>query len=86
MPKVQSDIGLIAQSIKAGFDLWKTFIATRQEAYNRKADKKKNTAIDAGERFMLADDKLAYLTNEKDIKAIKKLKVHWRKVFIKNNG
>ena len=35
--------------LKEGLELWKTFIATRQEAYNRKQDKKQERAIDEGQ-------------------------------------
>lgn len=36
--------------LKEGLGLWKTFIATREEAYNRKKDKYQERAIQAGEQ------------------------------------
>ena len=86
MPKVTSDIGLIAQTITAGFNLWKTFIATRQEAYNRQMDKRKREAINTAEKYIHQDDKLEHTTDEKLIKAIKKKKTKWRQRFFKFNN
>ena len=43
----------IAKAIEEGLSLWKTFIATRQQAYDRSMDKKMRRAINAGERIAL---------------------------------
>lgn len=48
--------------LKEGLELWKTFIATRQEAYNRKQDKKQERAIQAGEEAIeLLSDIFTYI-------------------------
>ena len=51
MPK--SDVGAIAAAIQEALAAWKTFIATREAAYNRKKDKKQVKAIDAAEQLAL---------------------------------
>lgn len=86
MPKVQSDIGLIAQTIKAGFDLWKTFIATRQEAYNRKMDIRMRKAIDAAEKYILADNQYEGASTDKEKSTLRKVKASWRERFFKYNN
>ena len=43
----------IASAIKEGLSLWKTYLSTRQEAYERKMDKRKAKAIEYGERIVL---------------------------------
>lgn len=52
----------LAESIlkvcKAGLEAYKTHLATRQEAYNRKADKKQVKAIETAEKYIFANDKL----------------------------
>jgi len=48
-----SNISVIASAVKEGLELWKTYIATRQEAYERKMDKKQRKAIEYAERFIL---------------------------------
>ncbi len=40
---------VIAGAVKEGLALWKTFLATRQEAYNRRKDKKQEKAIQYAE-------------------------------------
>ncbi len=40
---------VIAGAVKEGLSLWKTFIATRQTAYNRKQDKRQEKAISIAE-------------------------------------
>ena len=39
----------ILSAIQEALSLWKTFIETRQQAYNRKMDKRKNVAIATAE-------------------------------------
>jgi len=86
MPEIKSDIGLIAQTIKAGLDLWKTFIATRQEAYTRQMDKKKSQAIDAAEKYILEDMKLKGNLSVKEIAAIDRVKASWQRRFFRLNN
>ena len=42
----------IAGAVKEGLSLWKTYIATRQEAYNRKQDKRQEKAIHTAEQMI----------------------------------
>ncbi len=44
--------GSIAEAIKEGFALWKTYISTREKSYIRKMDKSKRLAIEYAERFI----------------------------------
>lgn len=44
-----SNVSVIAEAVKEALDLWKTFIATRQQAYERGMDKKQQKAIQIGE-------------------------------------
>lgn len=48
-----SNLATIASAVKEGLELWKTFIATRQQAYERGQDKKMKKAIEYGERVCL---------------------------------
>ena len=47
-----SPMTAIANAIKEALELWKTFIATRQQAYERNMDKRMRTAIDTGEQII----------------------------------
>jgi hypothetical protein len=40
----------IVSAVREGLSAWKTFIATRQEAYNRKQDKRQERAINIAEQ------------------------------------
>lgn len=42
---VESPLQTIAVAVKEGLELWRTFIATRQQAYERKMDKRQEAAI-----------------------------------------
>ncbi len=42
-------ISMIAGAVKEGLSLWKTFIATRQQAYERKMDKRQEKALNIAE-------------------------------------
>jgi len=44
--------------LKEGLALWKVFIATRQEAYNRQQDKNQIKAIEAAEKYIFRVDDL----------------------------
>jgi hypothetical protein len=48
----------ILSVLKEGLGLWKTFIATRQEAYNRQQDKKQVAAIEMAEKHIFNADEL----------------------------
>lgn len=75
----------IAGAIKEGLSLWKTFIATRQEAYERKQDKKQVKAIEMGEQYILQNKHLMTLTDEDDIKKAKKQLKFLEEKFFKYN-
>lgn len=49
-------ITTIAGAIKEGLSLWKSFINTRESAYNRKMDKKLRKALEYGEKFILTSE------------------------------
>ena len=54
----------VAGAIKEGLSLWRTFIATRQEAYNRKKDKNQEKAINLAEQaFSKANEYIRYVRN-----------------------
>lgn len=70
--------------VKEGLGLWKTFIATRQEAYNRKQDKKQVAAIESAEKFIFNADALTAKLSDDLKKEYKKElanMVHFRKRF-----
>lgn len=75
---MSKDITSIAKAVQEGLSLWKTFIATRQQAYERKMDKRKIRAVEYGERFILC-----YYSDE-DAKE-KKLD-RYRRLFFKYNN
>lgn len=73
----------ILKAVNEGLSLWKTFIATRQEAYNRKQDKKQVAAIENAEKYIFANDKLLAKLNleEKEFKKDLALLERYRKRF-----
>jgi len=79
--------------VKEGLGLWKTFISTRQEAFNRQQDKKQAAAIEAAEKFIFEVDKVLVrvedeypdIVKEKEVKAGLKLMAHFRKRFFHYN-
>jgi hypothetical protein len=74
----------ILKVAEEGLNLWKTFIATRQEAYNRKQDKEQIKAIECGEKgFFAMDELLAKLGDEYDQDRKKILR--WKKKFFKHH-
>jgi hypothetical protein len=86
----------LAESIlkvaQEGLNLWKTFIATRQEAYSRKQDKKQVVAIEAGEKLIFEVDQLIErvkmneeMSKDKTIKGILNQVAHFRARFFKYN-
>jgi hypothetical protein len=75
----------IANAIKEGLALWKTFIATRQEAYNRQQDKRKRMAIDVAEKYIMVNDELLRETNGNRKKKLVSLLDHWKRKFFKLN-
>ena len=77
----------ILELAKEGLSAWKTFIATRQEAYNRKKDKEQEKAIHhaelgfecMGEVFQfLSDHQLIPKDKKKEFEKLKQ-KVYYRK-------
>ena len=59
--------------LKEGLSAWKTFIATRQEAYNRQKDKEQEKAIRYAEvGFERMGDVFQFLSDEKLIPENKK--------------
>lgn len=81
----------ITEAVKEGLSLWKTFIETRQEAYNRKKDKEQEKAIGyAEESFMVADKYFNYVfskvkLSEEDEKELGKIKSKYYKLKSKFN-
>ena len=43
-------VKILALAVKEGLELWKTYIATRQQAYERKMDKRQEKAIQYAEQ------------------------------------
>ena len=74
----------IVSLFKEGLSAYKTYLATRQEAYNRQQDKKQVRAIESAEKFIFNSDALvAKLSDDDKIKYRKELAnmVHFRKRF-----
>jgi hypothetical protein len=70
----------LAESIlklcKEGLSAYKTYLATRQEAYNRQKDKEQERAIESAERYIHTNDIiLAGMTDENEMKFKNQLKV-----------
>ena len=79
------EINAIAKAIQEGLSLWKTFIATRQEAYYRQQDKRKSLAIDAAENYIILNEEINNCQDEKERnKKISKLD-YWKVRFFKFN-
>jgi len=76
-------VDAIAGAVKEGLSLWKTFIATRQEAYNRRQDKAKDKAISIAEVSFEQVGKLFdfLLTVEMDEEQKKDLEKHKRVIY-----
>lgn len=72
---------------KEGLSAYKTFLATRQEAYNRQQDKKQIAAIESAEKLIFEVDevvlrlKIRGLDKEKEFKGLLGQIVHFRKRF-----
>ena len=73
----------ILKVVQEGLGLWKTFIATRQEAYTRKADKNQVKAIESAEKYIFAVSALiAKLSlDEKEFQKDLNLIARYRKHF-----
>lgn len=80
MPLADKVMGLLTEGLGA----WKTFVATRQEAYNRKQDKKKVMAIEAAEKYILVNTKSGEFNDITDDRK-KKLLGHYSKRFFHYN-
>lgn len=79
MPLVESIIGLC----KEGLAAYKTYLSTRQEAYNRQQDRKQIKAIESAEKYIFESDKLlAKIGDDKYCEEVNKL-IYWRKRFFK---
>ena len=75
----------IAGAIKEGFALWKTFIATREQAYQRKRDKDQERAIEAAEKYILTSDELKVTEDEKEKKELLRRLERYKSKFLKYN-
>lgn len=73
----------VMKMLEEGMSLWKTFIATRQEAYERQQDKAQRRAIESAEKYIFANDKLLNALNltEKEFKDDLKILARYRKRF-----
>lgn len=78
---VKSDIGAIVDMVKEGLSLWKTFIATRQEAYERKQDKKQVACIEAGENYIKVNEREGKWKSVTNAKRAKLLKLYYTRFF-----
>lgn len=73
-------IDQILSVLKEGLAAWKTFIATREEAYKRSMDKRLRAALEAGEKYILTDTDANIKEDRKQ-----KLKAHYKKRFFHYN-
>jgi hypothetical protein len=89
MTKKDSNLSLVInvtngflKTFEAGLSAWKTYLSTRQEAYERKMDKKKEKAIQLAEEIFYDVDKFIDWVNNnmpmtddqnKEFKKIEKL-------------
>jgi len=80
VPLAEKILGVLNEGLGA----WKTYLATRQEAYNRHQDKKQVNAIESAEKFIFNADQLVNELGDDDkIKHRKILAnmIHFRKRF-----
>ena len=80
----------IVSAVKEGLSAWKTFIATRQEAYDRKQDKRQERAINIAEETYEEISKLFEFlmtipVEDNATKKIKSLKIRIYKLKAKFN-
>ena len=67
---------------KEGLEAWKTFISTRQEAYERKKDKQQVKAIDTAEDYiLLTKELLPSLDQNKFKKELRRLEKYEKRFF-----
>jgi len=73
----------IVSLFKEGLSAYKTYLATRQEAYNRQQDKKQVKAIESAEKYIFANDTLLNKLNleEKEFSKDLKILARYRKHF-----
>lgn len=57
----------IIEAINKGLEAWKVYVSTRQEAYERKMDKKKQKAIDIAEIAFERMEDLFYFIRDKNL-------------------
>jgi len=68
---------------KEGFGAYKTYLATRQAAYERKKDKDQIRAINAGEQYIFTNEKLRAAKDPKQIRKLQKYLSSWKVKFFK---
>ena len=73
----------IVSLVKEGLGAFKTYLATRQAAYERKQDKNQIRAINAGEQYILTNDKLKAEKDPKQIRKLQKYLSAWKIKFFK---
>jgi hypothetical protein len=71
----------IAAAIKEGLSAWKTFIATREQAYQRKRDKDQERAINAGEQYIFTNEKEKAEKDPDKKRRLQKKLSYWKKKF-----
>jgi hypothetical protein len=83
VPLAEQIVGLF----KEGLGAWKTYLSTRQEAYNRQQDKKQVQAIESAEKGFFAMDKIIESLEDLELNKDKKFShdikqfIHYRKRF-----
>jgi len=73
----------ILDLLKEGLSAWKTFISTREAAYNRKRDKEQVAAIEAAEKYIFTNEALKAATEDKEIRKIQQRLSYWKIRFFK---
>ena len=71
--------------VKEGLSLWKVFISTRQEAYNRQQDKKQVAAIESAEKYILTNESIIARIDQKEFKKELGTLAHFKARFFKYN-
>ncbi len=80
-----AQVTAIVKAIEAGFNLWKTYISTRQESYNRQMDKRKRLAIDYAENFIRLFKDYKHTTDNKEKDKINDKMAYFEKKFFRLN-
>ena len=78
-------LSALMKVFEEGLKAWRTFISTRQEAYNRQMDKRKRLAIDCAEKYILLNKDWRAEQDAKERNRINSKMAYWERKFFKLN-